>query len=64
MRRWVKRANALGVDLVALTGDYVTSGTAFHDEIGEVFGELRAPLGVFAVPGNHDYFGEGEPLFE
>ncbi len=63
-RRWVAQANAIGADLIALTGDYVTSGVAFHDEIAEVFAGLRAPLGVFCVPGNHDYFGEGEPLFE
>lgn len=61
--RWSRRANALGADLIALTGDYVTSGEKFHDDIADVLGALAAPLGVFAVPGNHDYFGEGEPLF-
>ncbi len=60
--RWVRRANALDVDLVALTGDYVTSGTAFHHDIAAVLTELRARDGVFAVLGNHDYFGEGEPM--
>ena len=62
-RRWMARANAVGADMIALTGDYVTSGVAFHDEIADVFALLQAPLGVFCVPGNHDYFGEGEPLF-
>lgn len=61
-QRWVARANALDVDLVALTGDYVTSGTAFHHDIAAAVSELRARDGVFAVLGNHDYFGEGEPL--
>lgn len=61
--RWSRRANATGADLIALTGDYVTSGEKFHDDIAEVLGALEAPLGVFAVPGNHDYFGDGEPLF-
>ena len=60
--RWVRRTNALDVDLVALTGDYVTSGTAFHHDIAAVMTELRARDGVFAVLGNHDYFGEGEPM--
>ena len=60
--RWVSRANALDVDLVALTGDYVTSGTAFHHDIAAVLTALRARDGVFAVMGNHDYFGEGEPM--
>ncbi len=58
----MRRANALDVDLVALTGDYVTSGTAFHHDIAAVLSELRARDGVFAVLGNHDYFGEGEPM--
>lgn len=60
--RWVRRANALEVDAVALTGDYVTSGVAFHETIASVLSQLRAKDGVFAVMGNHDYFGGGEPL--
>ena len=60
--RWVDRVNGLGVDLVALTGDYVTSGVRFHEDIAGVLGRLRARDGVVAVMGNHDYFGDGEPL--
>jgi len=59
---WVDRANALDVDLCALTGDYVTSGVAFHEDIAAVLGRLRARDGAIAVMGNHDYFGDGEPL--
>jgi uncharacterized protein len=59
---WVRRANALEADLVALTGDYVTSGTAFHEDIAAVLSALRARDGAIAVMGNHDYFGGGEPL--
>ncbi len=60
--RWVDRVNALDVDLVALTGDYVTSGVRFHRDIADVLSRLRARHGAVAVLGNHDYFGEGEPL--
>lgn len=60
--RWVRIANGLGADLVALTGDYVTSGVAFHRDIADALTALRAPAGVVAVLGNHDYFGDGEPL--
>ncbi len=60
--RWVARANALDADLVALTGDYVTAGTAFHHDIAAALTELRARDGVVAVMGNHDYFGDGEPM--
>src|SRR5262249_43039635 len=30
--RWVRRVRDLDVDLVALTGDYVTHGDAFHED--------------------------------
>lgn len=59
---WVDKVNALGVDLVACTGDYVTSGVHFHADIAAVLGGLRGRDGVVAVMGNHDYFGDGEPL--
>lgn len=60
--RWVEATNRAKPDLVVLTGDYVTSGVAFHETIAEVIGSLEAPLGVFASLGNHDYFGGGEPM--
>lgn len=60
--RLVERINALSPQLIVLTGDYVTTGVRFHDDIASVLGALRAEAGVFAVMGNHDYFGDGEPL--
>ncbi len=62
--RWAEQVNRLDVDLVALTGDYVTSGSAFHADIAEVLSRMRAKDGVFAVMGNHDYFGDGEGLIQ
>lgn len=59
---WSRFANERAPDLTVVTGDMVTSGTDFHDDIAEVVGALRAREGVFASMGNHDYFGEGEPL--
>jgi predicted MPP superfamily phosphohydrolase len=61
-RRWIHLTNALDADLVALTGDYVTNGTAFHGDIAAVLAELRGRDGTLAIMGNHDYFGDGEPL--
>jgi uncharacterized protein len=61
-QRWIDRANAESGDAVVVTGDMVTSGTAFHDDIAELIGNLRGKDGVFVSMGNHDYFGEGEPL--
>jgi predicted MPP superfamily phosphohydrolase len=60
--RWARAANRLDADVVVVTGDMVTSGVAFHEDIAEVLGALRARNGVYAIMGNHDYFGEGEPL--
>lgn len=59
---WARLTNAARADLVAITGDLVTSGTDFHHDIARVIGEIRATDGVFVAMGNHDYFGDGEPL--
>lgn len=60
--RWIRAANAERADLVALTGDYVTNGVSFHEDIADTLAGLRAADAVVAVLGNHDYFGHGEPL--
>jgi len=59
---WVRRANRLGADLVAVTGDLVASGTSHVAAVARALGGLRAARGVYASMGNHDYFGAGEPL--
>ena len=58
--RVVARANAEGADLVLLLGDYVDLRrvkTAFvaPEVIAPVLARLQAPLGVYAVLGNHDW---------
>jgi uncharacterized protein len=59
---WARLTNAAAPDLVAITGDLVSSGTDFHHDIARVVGQIRAADGVFVSMGNHDYFGDGEPL--
>ncbi len=60
---WSRSANGRAPDLAVVTGDMVTSGTDFYEDVAEVVGALRAKSGVFVSMGNHDYFGaEGEPL--
>ncbi len=59
---WAELANGLRPDAAVVTGDMVTSGTDFHADIANVVGALKAPDGVFVSMGNHDYFGNGEPL--
>ncbi len=55
---WVRQANAAGADLIAVTGDLVTSGTSFYQDVADLLGELRAPDGVFVVLGNHDQWDD------
>jgi predicted MPP superfamily phosphohydrolase len=59
---WAARSNAAAPNLVVVTGDMVSSGVNFHADIADVIGSLRAEDGVFVSMGNHDYFGDGEPL--
>lgn len=60
--RWVAAANREAADLAVVTGDMVTSGVEFHDDIADALADLRAKHGTIVSMGNHDYFGEGEPL--
>lgn len=60
--RWTAAANALEPDMAVVTGDMVTSGVEFHRDIAEIVGTLKAKDGVLVSMGNHDYFGNGEPL--
>jgi len=64
VQRVVDRTNALAPDLVALTGDLVDGKvTDLRDEIAPL-GQLRAPHGVFAVTGNHEYYAGVDPWIE
>lgn len=61
LARAVALANAERPDLVVLLGDYladhrfVTDRPSFR-EVAEVLAGLRAPLGVYAILGNHDWW--------
>lgn len=55
----VARINALGPDVVFLAGDVLDEDVGpFVDQgMSEVMKKLAAPLGVYAIPGNHEYIG-------
>ena len=42
-------------DIIALTGDFIHKGYRHIEAVAKVLGRLQAPLGVFAVLGNHDF---------
>lgn len=52
----VARANALRPDLVLITGDIVDGEVGRLRDDTAPLAELRAPLGVWACPGNHEYY--------
>lgn len=52
--RMVRRTNQEGADLIAITGDLAEDEGSLEYALDEL-AQLRAPLGVFMVPGNHDY---------
>jgi len=60
----VKAVNDAQPDVIVITGDYVTSTWMFHlgqrtadgvEDCAEILKGLRAPLGVYAILGNHDW---------
>jgi uncharacterized protein len=63
LQQIVTRANALGADLVVLLGDYsaghhwITKDVKIADA-APVLAGLTAPLGVYAILGNHDWWDD------
>ena len=59
-RSWLKnlvdRVNGLKADLIVITGDLVDGNVGRVEPLHEILEELRAPMGVWAVTGNHEYY--------
>src|SRR5581483_2606055 len=63
IRKSVEIVKAVRPDLIALTGDFVTApalgdpaeGAAAAEPCAELLGQMKAPYGLWAVLGNHDY---------
>jgi predicted MPP superfamily phosphohydrolase len=62
LQRIVNTINETEPDMVLLAGDTVDGNvTHVHEErLSEVLAGLSAPLGVYAVPGNHEYYTDTE----
>lgn len=63
IRRIVDQANGLGGDMILMLGDYRASHLAQTssvsiEEMTPIFAHLAAPLGVWAVQGNHDWWDD------
>jgi uncharacterized protein len=67
VERVVAAVNRARPDVVALLGDYIDPEVTFGERIepepvGRRLGRIEAPLGVFAVLGNHDWQNDGERI--
>lgn len=55
LAKWVEASNSVRPDLVCVVGDIVDQAYRGDlSELKELLPDLRAPLGVYAVAGNHD----------
>ena len=57
VRRWVSATQQAQPDLIVITGDFLDSGVGRrrHRKLLAELSRLSAPLGVYAVWGNHDW---------
>lgn len=57
VKRWAQAAMTERPDLIVLTGDVLDAWVSEDDfqALTNALAHLRAPLGVWAIPGNHDF---------
>jgi uncharacterized protein len=60
LRALAERAVALRPDLICLGGDLINTHCQEMRHLDAALEVLRAPLGVYAVPGNHEYYRRGQ----
>jgi predicted MPP superfamily phosphohydrolase len=58
---YVARVNALKPDCIVITGD-ITDGLTHADVTFPELARLEAPLGVFAILGNHDFYAGADDV--
>ncbi|WP_095093716.1 metallophosphoesterase [Pseudomonas sp. Irchel 3A5] len=59
-RAVVKDSNGLGVDLIVVTGDLIDGSIRDRTRDIDALRDLRAPDGVYVIPGNHEYFFDNQ----
>jgi predicted MPP superfamily phosphohydrolase len=69
IREVVKLTNDQKPDLIVLLGDYMVRDRFYRkpmepEAIANVLGALKAPLGVYAVMGNHDWWFNGDRVMK
>ena len=63
LERFVTMMNEQKPDIILLAGDIFDEdlGPVIKSDMGKLLSRLKAPLGVYAVTGNHEYIGGVEP---
>ncbi|EPN41269.1 membrane-attached phosphoesterase, partial [Pseudomonas syringae pv. actinidiae ICMP 18807] len=56
----VSRTNALNADAVLISGDLIDGTVEARKDDVAPLGKLAAPLGVIAIPGNHEYYFDAD----
>jgi predicted MPP superfamily phosphohydrolase len=62
LQRVVDTAQSLSPDLIAVTGDLIDDRAEDVSVYARTLGGLRAPLGVYMIPGNHDVYAGWEEV--
>ncbi|MDR3180635.1 MAG: metallophosphoesterase [Prevotellaceae bacterium] len=59
LQRWVSTINDLQPDIVLFPGDVFDDNpaTVMRKKLGDILAEIKAPLGVYFAPGNHESYG-------
>jgi predicted MPP superfamily phosphohydrolase len=56
LRHVTRTVAGLGADIIAITGDLIDDRAEDVSAYADGLGTLRAPLGVYVIPGNHDIY--------
>jgi predicted MPP superfamily phosphohydrolase len=60
----VRTVNGLGADLIAVTGDFITSHASKHaQDLITTLRDLHAPNGVAGILGNHDHWSSAAVIY-
>lgn len=64
--KWVDLINAENPDIVLIAGDIIDNSVRPLKEgrFAEVFHKIKAPMGIYACPGNHEYISGAKESFD
>ncbi len=64
-KRLVKMMNRINPDIILLPGDIIDDEPEHFQKknMGAIMNQLHAPLGIYGVLGNHEYYGREIPAF-